>query len=69
MDAEETIFLELVQTLLNDPAKKEHFFQVPTPLLFYGKYISNVVNLLLLLKPIFVTCNKNTGPNLFYIAM
>lgn len=31
MDAEEAIFLELIQTLLKDPAEREHFFQVSLP--------------------------------------
>lgn len=31
VDAEEAIFLELIQTLLKDPAEREHFFQVSLP--------------------------------------
>lgn len=27
VDAEEAIFLELIQTLLKDPAEREHFYQ------------------------------------------
>lgn len=27
VDAEETIFVELIQTLLKDPAEREHFYQ------------------------------------------
>lgn len=28
VDAEEAIFLELIQTLLKEPAEREHFYQV-----------------------------------------
>lgn len=39
VDAEEAIFVELIQTLLKDPAEREHFYQARRPLflkLFYS---------------------------------
>ncbi|KAG5267943.1 hypothetical protein AALO_G00227690 [Alosa alosa] len=38
VDAEETIFLELVHTLLKDPAEKDHFFQEVFPVEYGNKY-------------------------------
>lgn len=34
VDAEEAIFVELIQTLLKDPAEREHFYQARRPLFF-----------------------------------
>lgn len=39
VDAEEAIFVELIQTLLKEPAEREHFYQV-RKLHMYFKYHS-----------------------------
>lgn len=31
MDAEEAVFMELIQTLLKDPAERRHFYQARRP--------------------------------------
>lgn len=34
VDAEEAIFVELIQTLLKDPLEREHFYQVRQPCVY-----------------------------------
>lgn len=34
VDAEEAIFVELIQTLLKEPAEREHFYQVSQPCVY-----------------------------------
>ncbi|KAM9705815.1 uncharacterized protein ACNS7B_001886 isoform 2-T3 [Menidia menidia] len=42
VDAEEAIFVELIQTLLNDPAEKEHFYQEVFPAEYGLSYDSDM---------------------------